>query len=194
MNRPRGYEFATTEAICPHVRAAMNRVAKTQQWPITLIGGVGTGKTSAAACMFGAFRRRPMWHRADDLLLSIAMGRVSGIEIEQLNEWGELRRTSIPFSRFVSRVDGASCVFVDDLGTRSPTEAMYQALFDLLEWRKNKPLVITTNKGLGAIAALYDDRIASRLRAGTVIVMNGTDRRTGGTLVRAANNGGQNAD
>jgi len=68
-------------------------------------------------------------------------------------------------------------VILDDLGLRPPTDTMYQSLFDVLEWRKGKPLLITSNKSPEDLALLYDDRIKSRLRAGTVVNMDGPDRR-----------------
>jgi len=41
-------------------------------------------------------------------------------------------------------------------------------------------LVITTNKTLGEIAGLYDDRIADRIAAGTVVNFKGKSRRRRG--------------
>ena len=56
---------------------------------------------------------------------------------------------------------------------------MQQGLFDLMEWRRGKPLVITSNKSPEDIGAIYDDRILSRLSAGTVLEIVGPDRREG---------------
>ena len=48
--------------------------------------------------------------------------------------------------RETAPLGATSALFLDDLGIRKPSEAVYQTLFDLLEWRKGKPLIITTNK------------------------------------------------
>lgn len=182
--RPRGYDTATKEMIQPKARKAINDAIKGKRWPLLLTGSVGTGKTCAAAVVYGEYARNalPMWHRADDLLLSISLGRQNGVQVEQWDQYREVKRVVIPFAQFVARAANASCVVLDDLGTRAPTESMYAALFDLLEWRRQKPLLITSNKTLPELASMYDDRIASRLAGGTVIVMSGKDQRARGVI------------
>ena len=183
--KPRGYESATIDRIKPDVLAAIRGLKTSRQWPLLLSGDVGTGKTCAAACLYGGFRKLPMWHRADDLLLSMALGRTAGVQIESMNELGEINRREIPYHTFVARVTGACCLFLDDLGTRKPTEAMYQALFDVLEYRKGKPLCVTTNKTVRELATMYDDRIADRFASGTVIKFTGKSLRQRGGVVNA---------
>lgn len=72
----------------------------------------------------------------------------------------------------------ASLLVLDDLGIRKPSEGMFHLLFDVLEVRKSKPTIITSNKTLVELCEQYtDERIFSRLAAGTVMQMTGTDRR-----------------
>ena len=175
--RPPGYENSVVNAIEPKVLHALRGLQSSQRWPLVMTGLTGSGKTSAAAVLYGTFHQLPMWHRADDLLLAVSMGRKEGVQVDTLNAFGETVRRSIKFQDFVNRVIGCSCLFLDDLGTRAPTEPMYGALFDLLEWRKDRPLCVTTNKSAVELAELYDDRIASRLSSGTVIKFGGSDRR-----------------
>lgn len=175
--RPPGYENSVVNAIDPKVLNALRQLQSSQRWPLVMTGPTGIGKTSAAAVLYGTFHQLPMWHRADDLLLAVSMGRKEGVQVDTLDHFGMTVRKSIKFQDFVNRVISCSCLFIDDLGTRAPTEPMYGALFDLIEWRKDKPLCVTTNKNAVELAELYDDRIASRLSSGTVIKLNGADRR-----------------
>jgi chromosomal replication initiation ATPase DnaA len=55
-------------------------------------------------------------------------------------------------------------------------------VFRLLNERKDKPTIITSNLSPENIAELHDERIASRLRAGTVIEVTADDRRQGRRL------------
>lgn len=183
--RPAGYETANIKGLDASVLAALRKVQRDRCYPLVFSGPTGTGKTCAAAVFYGTWHRLPMWHRADDLLLSVALGRTGGVEIDTRNEFQETIRVTIPFARFVDRVANCSCLFLDDLGTRTPTEPMYQALFDLMEWRKNKPICVTTNKTIPELAEMFDDRIVSRLAAGTVVLLAGSDRRKRGAIVRA---------
>ena len=178
--RPRGYESATIDQVPVSQRAKIREACKSGRWPLLLTGTVGTGKTCAAACVYGSFAHLPMWYRADDLLISMSLGRSGTVRAETLNEFGEVVTTELPYSKFVGRVANRSAVFLDDLGTRQPTESTYQALFDLLEWRKGRPLIITSNKRLSELAGIYDDRIADRLKVGTVVAFSGDSRRQKG--------------
>lgn len=72
----------------------------------------------------------------------------------------------------------ASLLVLDDLGIRKPSEGMFHLLFDVLELRKTKPTIITSNKTIDELSDHYTDgRIYSRLAAGTVMQMTGKDRR-----------------
>ena len=177
MTKPRGYSGATREQIRPKQRAEIKAACESGLWPLILAGSVGTGKTCAAAVIYGCFGQLPMWYRADDLLMSMAIGRSGSVRVEAMNDLGELVTSEIQYNKFVGRITNRSAVFLDDLGTRKSSEATYQALFDLLEWRKGRPLIITTNKTLAELAALYDDRIADRLAAGSVVKFTGPSRR-----------------
>ncbi|MCR9202666.1 MAG: DnaA/Hda family protein [Planctomycetaceae bacterium] len=186
MRTPPGYSTAKVEQIPIAVRETVNGLKETNKWPLYLCGPVGTGKTMTAAVLYGKFPSLPMWHRADDLLTSVSTGRVSRVSVDKQNEFGEVSRGVVPFPIFASRVASASCLFLDDLGTRRPTEGMCAALFDLLEWRKGRPIVITSNKQPDELtqSGWFDDRIYSRFAAGTVIKIEGSDRRATGKRVR----------
>ena len=105
--------------------------------------------------------RRPIWRRADSFLLDLSMGR--GDDTYR----SELRKAT-----------DSSLLVLDDLGIRKPSEGMFHLLFDVLEVRKAKPTIITSNKSLVELCEQYtDERIFSRLAAGTILQINGDDRR-----------------
>lgn len=177
-HRPPGYEDAVKTEIPAPQRKKIKAACKAGAWPLLLSGDYGTGKTCAAAVVFGQFTQRPIWARADDFLSAIAQGRGGkAVPIECVNEFGETVTKSVPYDQFMGRVRSRSAVFLDDIATRQPTDPMYQSLFDLLEIRKGQPLVMTTNKTLSELAAMYDDRVADRLAAGTVVRFEGKSRR-----------------
>ena len=118
---PRGYEHAAADELDPVVRLALNEIPRRRAWPLYIFGGVGTGKTCAAAMLFAAADRLPMWHRADDLLLSMSFGRSAGVRLEQLTIWRERKCRTIPWNKFTERIETTSGLFLDDLGVRSPT-------------------------------------------------------------------------
>ena len=184
--RPPGYDVATEAKMPESVKDAIRQ----RVFPVLMTGPVGTGKTCSAAVWYGSFRRLPMWNRADDLLLSIVNGRQGGIEFEctdgtiNADVLGITRRT-IPFNTFVNRVVNASCLFLDDLGARKPTENMQAAMFDLLEWRKEKPLCITSNLNREQLFSQFGDRVADRILSGTVIRFEGESQRTKRPVVSA---------
>ncbi|MCR9197781.1 MAG: hypothetical protein NXI04_04015 [Planctomycetaceae bacterium] len=99
------------------------------------------------------------------------------MRVQAISDYGESRTVAVSYDRFSLRVQTCSALFLDDLGIRKPSEAVYQTLFDLLEWRKGKPLIITTNKAISDLAKMYDDRIVDRLTAGTVVKFEGRSRR-----------------
>ena len=178
--RPIGYENALRSEIPEEQRATIRNACNQERWPLILSGSFGSGKTCAAACLYGQFSHLPMWYRCDDLLLQLATGRMGMITTEYLNDLGELTTAEVTYTKFVQRLGERSALFLDDLGIRKPTEAMYQAFFNILEWRKNKPLIITSNKSFSEIAQLYDDRIADRLAVGTLVKFTGRSRRQKG--------------
>ena len=177
--RPPGYDEATRDGIPAAQRKQIKAACVAGQWPLVLRGSHGTGKTCSAAVLFGMFQKQPLWYRADDLLMEISQARAgnASVRVQAISDYGESRTVAVPYDRFSLRVQTCSALFLDDLGIRKPSEAVYQTLFDLLEWRKGKPLIITTNKAISELAKMYDDRIVDRLTAGTVVKFEGCSRR-----------------
>jgi len=157
---PKGYEFADWSQVrqAEQVRQMLRAVQREAAWPLYIYGNPGSGKTCIAALIYEAFTRRPMWSRADDFLLEYV-------------DRGDGRKA------LQAKVEGTPCLFLDDLGVRPPTPPMLQAIFDVLEMRKGRPVVIVSNHDLRKLSEIYDERIVSRLSAGTVLEIRGQDRR-----------------
>ena len=53
----------------------------------------------------------------------------------------------------------------------------FEVMQEFLNRRQGKPTVITGNMSIEQIAKVYDDRVASRIAAGTLIEIDGDDKR-----------------
>lgn len=167
---PHGYEHCDWEGIrnADKVAKVLSAICSpdnpSPRFPIYITGSVGTGKTGLASVMY-RIARRPIWRRADSFLLDLSMGRSDTTYRDELRKAAD-----------------ASLLVLDDLGIRKPSEGMFHLLFDVLELRKMKPTIITSNKTLDELSDHYTDgRIYSRLAAGTVMTIGGDDRRINGT-------------
>lgn len=160
---PEGYESATWAQVpdVANVRKWLKAAGQNKTLPIYIHGDTGRGKTCLAALLYRT-AETPLWRRCDDFLLTLAT-----------------TRTDHAYNAEIAKAKFATCLFLDDIGLRKPTEAMNQILFDLLEIRKGRPTVITSNHSPEHLAELYDDRITSRILAGTIITLQGSDRREG---------------
>lgn len=137
-------------------------------WPLFLWGPPGTGKTCAALLLLD--HASGMYWTPDELaedMILASKGQVhyeSGRGVTPKALWREIGQRPL--------------VVVDELGVRSKVgEWQYQCLKRLLDAREGKPLVGISNLNLKEIVQVYDDRIASRLAAGTVFHLAGKDRR-----------------
>ena len=66
----------------------------------------------------------------------------------------------------------------DDLGARDRvSDHAYETLKKVLDSREGRPLIALSNARLSELARVYDDRIASRLSAGTLIALDEPDQR-----------------
>lgn len=156
-------------------------------WPLTLIGETGTGKSALAGLVYMYAKDRhnglidsmpssPFWINAAEGFKAVVTATVEnpkplwGVCIyaswAEPDHWLEL----------VER--GKNLVVLDDIGLRDrATDAQFEAFQKFLLYRENKPTIITSNLDLDGIHRVYDDRIASRLAAGTIVAMRGKDRR-----------------
>jgi DNA replication protein DnaC len=143
-----------------------------KKWPLFIVGPSGVGKTCAALCMLD--RTWGAYYTANELVDTVASaqrgqlrGKQYGSKITQemlWTEWSDVQRVAL----FV----------LDELGTRERVgDLVYNTTKQLIDCRASKPLIVISNLDLPRIVELYDDRVASRLVAGTVVLVQGQDRR-----------------
>lgn len=145
-------EFSTAFRAC---------VAGTLPWPMFVHGPAGTGKTYS---------------------LIAALDAVGpGCRITTPEEWPTLVRLEAgEMADFKFFWTAAPIAAIDDLGARGAvSDAVYGLVKMLLDTRErvHGPLIVTSNLDTSKISAVFDDRIVSRLAAGTVVEITGTDRR-----------------
>lgn len=134
---------------------------------LLLFGGVGTGKTYAAACIANALidEGRPCLMTNFARLANTLSGTFDGKQeyIDSLNKY--------------------DLIVIDDLATERNTEYMQEIVFNVIDsrYRANKPLIVTTNLTSDEISKAADtsrQRIFSRLYDMCIpFEVSGTDRR-----------------
>lgn len=164
---PPGYEHCTWEGMNSPDRVADVVATQTEKhitaprFPIYIYGPAGTGKTGIAAVLF-RIATSAIWRRADTFLLDLSTGRSDG-----------------KYRQEIDKIESTHVLVLDDLGLRKPSEGMFHMLFDILERRKAKMTVITSNHSPEQLrdVVFEDERIFSRLLAGTTLACDGEDRR-----------------
>lgn len=182
------------DLIKPEVRNVINGVVQTHHaqglngsgtpWPLVLTGPAGVGKSCAALCLldYARINRKtfpgfseppgfPAYVTTSEWVAAVTLARMGKYEppgcrcpIYEHELWAWWKSRPI--------------VCLDELGTRGQvTDSMYDITKLALDQRESKPLIVVSNLDLDRLAEVYDDRIASRLAAGTVIHVTGEDRR-----------------
>ena len=140
-------------------------------WPLFVAGPAGVGKTCAGLCLLDYAGG---WYRTvEEFCEDLRIAELRGLD------WRtpEARGTYWPADLW-RQVEQARLVVLDELGAREKvSDHHYAAVKRLVDLREGKPLVCLSNLGLGDLARLYDDRLTSRLSAGTVVILEGPDRR-----------------
>lgn len=149
------------EQINPQVRDVLRECMYGQSpWPCTLIGPAGTGKTCAALCVIECYAQR--WAvQANDLAARLRRAILDGAD-------GELWQ----------QITDMDIMLLDDIGVRERvTDTAYDAVYQTIERRHGRPLIVTSNLGMDDLGRRYDDRVVSRLSGGTWVVLEQGDRR-----------------
>ena len=147
----------TLNSVCDAVQA--------DSWPLTLIGPAGVGKTCLAWLLFDGCHGKRLYREVPDLLTWL-------IRADQGED------TLMSSGGFWSDWRGAKVAILDEIGARERvSDFHYETVKRAIDSREGQPLILVSNLTIGQIAKVYDDRIASRMAAGTVIEIQGRDRR-----------------
>jgi hypothetical protein len=159
------------DEINPSLRKVLRELIQGERpWPLLLSGDVGAGKSAAALCLLDYAGGE--YYTAETLaaeFIAAQQGRVergpigNKYDVYPEDLWGIL--------------DRAPLVVLDELATRSTvSDHHYNTVKRLIDLRLGKPFIAVTNCEEHLLAA-YDDRVVSRLRAGTAFLLEGDDRR-----------------
>lgn len=173
--------------IAPGLRTTIRAmIAGESPWPLMLHGNAGTGKSCAMLCLLdyagGEYHTVSglcqMMNRAALGNYSVdETGTRSGV-IEGHKDYVHKRTVVLYPHQIWARIAKAPLIVLDEIGCRSNvSDAHYEAVKEMIDIRHRKPLAVLSNLSLEALGKLYDDRIVSRLSAGTVVELAGADRR-----------------
>lgn len=136
---------------------------------LVLVGGRGCGKSVAAAYAAATYTDSVCWYSANDLVRFFSTNHAESLKEQK-------------------RAKFARLTVLDDVATEGDPVRMCAALIDILEKRKQKKTIVTTNNhldsdkpGLESWLTRYPDpRLHSRLAESAVFVVdNGPDLRVG---------------
>lgn len=147
-------------------------------WPLMLSGTVGVGKTRACLCMHDQFggRYEELATYADDF------GLVRRGEFRD-RRW--INEPKLSERDWIKLIRDERLIIVDDIGRRAKeSDHVLDTLIRVLNAREGgHPLVLVTNLTPEELAHNYNDRIASRMVAGTVVNVDSIDQRAEGAVV-----------
>jgi hypothetical protein len=174
------------------LRAVFRRlVAGEAPWPLYLFGRAGTGKTSAALVLLDHCGRPPRENDIPcrdlhDWLYGYAEVRaLAGLRIraDEGKFWtaGDSGGFTVNWRWLLSAWQSFPLAVLDEIGIGATTsDFKLDVLLEVLNARCDdpvRPLVVTGNLAPKELESVYDDRIASRVLAGTVFQLDGNDRR-----------------
>lgn len=140
---------------------------------LLLSGSNGTGKSFAAEAIYHANADYILPFRGEDQAIFTTQADLNITHNAHLKNDGTAYLLKIHCdTRFL---------VLDDLGTRTPSEAFMDFLYALIDYRYRerftKGTIITTNLNSASMREKFGDSVLSRIASGTVIRMDGADRR-----------------
>jgi DNA replication protein DnaC len=169
----------------PRVKAILELLVKGEaNWPLTLWGPPGTGKTSAALCLLDrvANDQRKMWGKR----AIFGRGYFTLSDFCKRANDAKYNPTKETYAGFVEKIECATLIVIDEIDRmESVSDTRHENLTDLLDRREGMPLVLLSNSSPDQLGQMYGERVPSRMAKGTIWKMEGPDRR----INKGANNG-----
>lgn len=178
---------AAWSGVKPKLAGAIVDALLAQKWPILLSGPVGLGKSYAMACVYMGWRQQAVWRNAGsllNLLVKCDFAGSQGVPVMRSNGTTDYEHESSIYKK----VSEYPLLCLDELGSSKQSDKHREKLNNILDHRKGKPLIVTTNLSSERFEEVYDARTHSRLWGGSegegvVILCDGPDRRMVGTTV-----------
>ncbi len=147
-------------------------------WPLLVWGGVGGGKTFAGLA-FADMVRRSVFLTLEDACSAVMKGEQPWVSKRETLAY---RDETPPLDDTPIREPG-DLLILDEIGERSKAgDLLYTTLKGILDYREfnhRRVGMYISNLSPAELALLFDDRIVSRLTAGSVVKLVGDDRRQG---------------
>jgi DNA replication protein DnaC len=140
------------------------------KWPLVVFGPAGVGKTSAALCLLD--HSSGFYYTASTLAEELIRAQ-QGLLLTP-----ELRRQVSPTELWKEIREAQVCVLDELCAREKVSDHHYECVKRMIDERYGRPLVVCSNLKIDQIGLLYDDRVASRLAGGTVLTLDGKDRRS----------------
>lgn len=154
------------------IRACASRASR---WPLFIFGGVGVGKSMAVLALCDRVAGPCIYRDFLDVC-----GEHQDAKLGRLRWHGTHAETLVSPAAFWQDWRRAELCAVDEIGARATvTDHQYETLKRAVDTRHGFALVLISNIDLDRLARVFDDRIASRCAAGTVVRVEGPDRRLG---------------
>jgi DNA replication protein DnaC len=179
--------------VSPEVRKVFrDLVTGVAPWPLYLFGPAGTGKTSAALVLLdhcGPIHREDLEHDTPARLRNWLAGYADvralvGLKLDcdkQRLHWANGAPAS--WDRLLAAAARFGLFVLDEIAVGGEQgDFRLDTLLEVVDQRAGdpvRPFVMTGNAKPAELAKLYDDRVADRVLAGTVLKVDGVSRRTG---------------
>lgn len=147
-----------------------------RRWPVYINGPVGVGKTAAVLTLVD---------QVENAIYMAAAEMMDGIRAARAKRLLSDSSYDISETGLFGRWAASKLVVIDEVGQRrDPTAWTDSTIQRVLDDRIDKPTILIGNHDLADLAKVMDDRVVSRLSAGSIIHVDGEDRRPAmGTII-----------
>ncbi len=183
---PERYRESSWSEVSDSLKDAILDAITEDKYPLVLFGDPGLGKSCAMAILYAKYKLSAKWYDCGELLRSVASCRMSktGSILRTLPEGGSV----VEYERTIlDKLEAQELVCLDDVGVRTPSDSQRAIFENIMDRRKNRRTILTTNLEPSQIADVFDMRLVSRVYCGSPIKVTGQDRRIlNGNRVRQA--------
>lgn len=177
----------------PQIQSSLRSLVRGEApWPLYLWGTAGTGKTSAALVALDHCGKRK-GEKFDVTPLSLRdwwygyaeVRQLTGMRVQADKGWHRdflaVGWGLSTWEHLIARWARLPLVVIDELGVgRTESDFRLDVMLEVINARCNdpvRPVIFTGNVKPSELQHVYDDRVASRILAGTVVHITGEDRR-----------------